>query len=206
MSAKFRMLRAMVRSLLERDLQRLQDGEGVEGWSAQGLGMLRKYIDDDRRFRLHVWYPGVRVPDVSELHTHPWDFTSLVIVGEICDHRYYNTSQADPGNVVYHCSQIQCGPNPKEPDKPMQDRRLWESQVHVQAGERYRQTSVQIHKTEAMPGTVTLIERKFQPDTEHALVFFAQGTKRVSAEPRPATRAELRAGLAQALDLYDWAA
>jgi hypothetical protein len=41
------------------------------------------------------------------------------------------------------------------------------------------------------PGTVTIVERRFKADTEHAFVFYPRNEKWVSAEPRPATPEEV---------------
>ena len=50
---------------------------------------------------------------------------------------------------------------------------------------------IDIHKTICSRGSVTLIERFFTEDTEHAHVFLPKGTDWVDAKPRQATEEEV---------------
>lgn len=50
-------------------------------WELQGFGMLRTYIDKDTR--LQIWLKDFIVPNVTDIHTHPWDFQSFIYQGQI---------------------------------------------------------------------------------------------------------------------------
>ena len=53
-------------------------------WELQGFGMLRTYIDKDTR--LQIWLKEFIVPNVTDIHTHPWDFESYIFQGEITNY------------------------------------------------------------------------------------------------------------------------
>ena len=64
-------------------------------WEIQGFGMLRTYIDKDTR--MQIWLNSFIIQDVTDIHTHPWDFTSYIYQGRISnfifkeDSGYFNT-------------------------------------------------------------------------------------------------------------------
>ena len=55
-------------------------------WEVQGLGMLRTYLNEDTRFQ--IWNKDLIVEDVTDVHTHPWDFISVILQGKITNHIY----------------------------------------------------------------------------------------------------------------------
>lgn len=136
-------------------------------WTLQGFGMLRTYLGEDRRLRLHVWDSRFRTTDVSDIHDHPWDFESLVLRGSIRDVRY---DARDPrrygaGRASHHLGRILCGPSPAVRG-PQDVEPTWlfkQSDQTYEAGERY----VMHH-------------------------CWPLGTEWVSAEPRAATPEEVR--------------
>lgn len=89
-------------------------------WTLQGFGMLRLNIAGfgDIDYRLNVWNAAYRVKNVSLIHDHPWDFTSMVLSGMLNNIRYnvHNepcpssrehvvaTIKPGPGGGVLHCS------------------------------------------------------------------------------------------------------
>jgi len=181
----------MIHSLVERIL-RAPLGSGQQ-WSLQGFGMLRLYMPD-KALRLHVWDSRYGVPKVSLHHDHPWDFSSLIIAGRLRNIRY--TKEVDSGitlgqsSDIYNEQTIQCGPGGCVKSDPVPVR-LFEHPVELyEAGDWYRQAANEIHMSAPEDGTVTLIDRTFNPDTEHARVFW-QGPAWVSAEPREATSDEV---------------
>jgi len=157
-----------------------------DGWSLQGFGMLRLYLT--KEIRMHIWHPHFAVPNVSLFHDHPWDFESYIVCGALVNRRY----QQGLGNTHY-CAKIQCGPGgcQKTPAEPC-SLNLESEEIYI-PGSTYKQSADEIHVTEAQPGTVTIVERTFRPDTEHARVFWKQPGNWVSAEPRAATNAEISA-------------
>ena len=179
---------ALVRKVLE-------NAEHFE-WTLQGFGMLRTYLSDE--IRLHVWDSRYATENVSLLHDHPWDFASLIVAGELRQHRYVVAAEGE----TFQFSTIQCGPGGcmKAEPQPVVLRRLPEE--HYTAGAVYLQRAAEIHESRPADGTVTLISRAFKKDTEHARVFWREGEHWVSAEPRPATADEVRAITRYALDTW----
>jgi len=181
--------KSLVRFILERAT--------AYDWSWQGLGMFRLYLS--RSTRLHVWDPSSAVKNVSTLHTHPWHFTSTVISGAITDRLFemkagYGGSLATyDGSLATHMRQrIVCGPGGHETnDRPEPCRISLLQEVVVPEGCSYSLGASAIHESRPEPGTVTIIEREFLEDTEHAFVFYPIGEQWVSAVPRPATHEEI---------------
>jgi hypothetical protein len=179
----------LVRQILER--------ASVYEWSLQGFGMFRLYLS--KATRLHVWDSRFAVPNVTTIHTHPWDFKSTVLCGEITDCTYdvvMPTSDKSPT----HCKQsIVCGPGGgMTPDSPEEVRLIAVKQKRIKAEDsggngRYTLRANEVHDSVYTDGTITIIDRVFLPDTEHALVFYPFGQKWVSAEPRAATQHEVKA-------------
>lgn len=175
------LVRASVRKLLE-------NAERLDGWSYQGFGMFRLYLS--KAIRLHVWDPSQAVEGVTTIHTHPWHFRSTVVSGRMVD-KLYALPLLDTGASTHQMQQIVCGPGGGACGEPQLVRleRLQEAVISV--GQSYGLTAKAPHESMPDPGTVTLIERRFLPDEEHAYVFPPIGQPWVSAEPRPATRKEV---------------
>jgi hypothetical protein len=58
-------------------------------------------------------------------------------------------------------------------------------------GQQYSQQAHEIHNSLPINNTVTLMTREYLDDVDHANVYFRQGGEFGSAEPRPASRAEI---------------
>src|SRR5882672_1685770 len=67
-------------------VKQILDNCGDYEWSIQGFGMLRTNISE--YLRLHIWDSRCRVDDVSDIHTHPWNFSSTVIAGWLTNNVY----------------------------------------------------------------------------------------------------------------------
>lgn len=188
-------LRAAVRLVLERPENHT--------WSIQGFGMLRTYLDAEKRWRLNIWHSRFAVPGVSIIHDHPWDFTSWVLCGKFHNQRYV---QLLPRNhipldlyvklmeraEIFEWATIKTG----EGGGPDGDRgfvvlgrkdreQYWPESI-------YRQNATEIHASYYDDGTVTFNDRRRREDGEHARVFWPAGTNWVDAEPREATPDEVR--------------
>lgn len=160
-----------------------------DAWSLQGFGMLRLYLSDD--VRLHVWNSIFAVPGVSRVHDHPWHFESLIVAGRLVNGIYVLDDEMGDD---YLCQTLRCGPGggptnvvPPEPVKL----RLQSIKAYEQ-GEIYAQRADEIHVSAPEDGTVTIIERDFLADPDHARVFWPADGQWVSAEPRPATHGEVK--------------
>lgn len=176
----------------------LENMKHTDRWSTQGLGMMRLYLDDAHKFRLHIWDESLAAEGATQLHTHPWGFKSTVVCGMIKDYTYYcnGTDRPDEATLedVYTRHKIRCG----EGGGLTGDTRdvvlkHWTGDsptVYVESSS-YVHGASDIHYTEYQDGTVTLIERFFGEDTEHAYVYERRGKEFGSAEPRQATRREI---------------
>lgn len=153
--------------------------------------MLRLYLSP--MVRLHIWDTRYKVAGVSDIHNHPWDFTSEIIAGEITNKLYTvaNTKEAI-GAAVYLRSGIICGPGGGLDSRGAVAVKLIPTSIETfVAGDTYHQTSHQVHCSCPLNGTVTLVTRTFKDQTEHADVFWPEGTKWGSAEPRAASENEV---------------
>lgn len=182
-------LRATVRTIL-------RNAVNYEGWTLQGLGMLRLRLDE--RHRLHVWSPDHRVPDVTAIHDHPWNLISHVISGEIENILYTVVDEEHDANVIaraedYIEQPIKCGPRGCTMGESHRVKLAEYDRVTFLAGQDYSQHYFEIHETRPSIGAVSLIETITPPhvDKDVANVYFKPGAFWVSAEPRPATEYEI---------------
>lgn len=176
-------IRALVKKVLENP-------EGFE-WSLQGLGMLRLYLSDDKSIRLHVWSGEHVVEDVSTLHTHPWNFTSLVVSGQLLNRRWYNVMTPDAlAHPTHMCQSILCGEGGGLVGEPTPVHLVPDPLELYVPGSTYQQHAHEIHDSMPEDGTVTVIKRSFLNDVDHANVYWPAGEEWVSAEPRRATPTE----------------
>jgi len=168
-------------------------------WSLQGFGMFRLYLSRERR--LHVWDSRFTKHNVSTIHNHPWDFASTVISGSLVDVSYKKIESYQ--FATHHRLRIVCGPGggpASEPDTCFLKK--FDSRL-ILPGESYALAAKQIHETKPADGSITIIERRFREDTEHAEVFYPVLESWVSAEPRPATQDEIAMMSAKALRVLD---
>lgn len=172
-------LRNIVKSTLENWKTR--------SWTYQGLGMIRVYFTPSTR--MHIWVPQIEVHNVSKIHTHPWDFASYVVCGQITNNTY---TMLDDDRTPTHMRQlIHCGAGGGLRAIPENKALMRNYPEIVNRGQWYTEKFHVPHETAAVPGTVTLVHRTFKADTEHAYVFWDIGDSWVSAEPRPATDEEI---------------
>jgi len=183
-------------ALIRASVRKILDTGHAYTWQRQGLGMLRLYLTPETR--LHIWDTRLRVPDVSVVHDHPWDFRSYVVAGRIYNTRYEETSTGRA------CSRtrIRCGPAGCAIAEPEQARLSMLRHEVVVAGRWYEQRADEIHESAPDNGTVTLVERHFRSDTEHANVYHDTPTW-VSAEPGPISWEKVEPIVRLALDRWD---
>lgn len=155
-------------------------------WSLQGLGMLRLYLSDE--VRLHVWDTRFAFPNVSSVHTHPWNFHSEIVVGRLRNFRYEETTAGNPYNKsLLHCGEGGCLVN--EVELVRLTGRIGET---YEVGSVYTQQAHEIHYTVPSDGTVTIVTREFLDDKDYAFVYWPEVLKFGMAEPRPATPDEIQ--------------
>lgn len=173
----------------------------VNRWSYQGFGMLRYYLAPD--WRLHIWDPDRAVDGVSTVHTHPWSATSHVLSQGMADIQYRWVS--DPGGDTAR-QRILCGEGGGLKGDSEFGRlvRFSGSVMTLSPGATYSFSADTIHRSVPDRGAVTLLQRIFSDDSDHADVFFNRRAGWGSAEPRPATPEEVEHFQALALDFEGW--
>jgi hypothetical protein len=159
----------------------------------QDIGLLGLRLDDRREWRLHVWDPESCVGD-PPVHDHPYDFTSIVIAGEMLNTRYVE----DPDGIEFSRHRYRPG---DESARRTDAVHLAASATRHSPGDRYAQSARELHSSRQVPGTVTLIRCRPFVDRE-LTVCLAPGAPWVTGESRPATGAEVRRITGAALDVY----
>lgn len=186
--------RLLIRKILERPI-------GYD-WTVQGLGMMRIYLSDE--IRVHVWHSSLVVPNVTDVHEHPWDFESLVLAGEMRNFVYVRANDTYPESEAYYRDTLLCGTGNLTGDSAPCWLIPWFPNGRPSQygpGDTYSQRFEKIHRSEFTDGTVTLVWRKFvNEDRDHAGVYWKRGAQFVSAEPREATREEILLVAESALD------
>lgn len=162
-------------------------------WSLQGFGMLRTYLDDERNVRLHVWDHRFRTEAVDSIHTHPWNFHSFVVAGVVHNMRYRRYVMRNELGQPFREQEILCGPGGHETATSHDVTLVAGDKETYKESDSYSQLAHEIHASDPVPGTVTVIVREFLDDTEHAYVYIPLGQEWVSAEPRRASTAEVQA-------------
>jgi hypothetical protein len=165
-------------------------------WDVQGLGMLRTYLSPE--LRLHIWDSALQIPNVSPLHTHPWHLRSYVVAGQYKQFRY--VEEDSPFGVYFKSATIKCGKDAVCTTEPVIVKLLRQSLETYTEGQTYWQNKDEIHTSLPLDGTITLVERTFTEDRDHARVFWE--TEFVSAEPRRATVQEIENTTRLALDKW----
>lgn len=176
--------------------------DDARAWTAQGFGFLRTYFGPvyaPKKYRLNLWDSRFTVKNVSTIHTHPWDFKSVIVAGVFANQRY---TVGDPNDnklrPTHHGTIIKTGEGGGLVKEPKLNIVLMRQAIELYGpGDVYGQTADEVHETIFKDGTVTLNERV--GDTERAEVYWDFGTDWVDAVPRPATPAEARDAVLRSL-------
>ncbi len=198
---------SLIRALVKHVLMNALDYK----WSLQGFGMLRLHLDDEHR--LNVWDSRFRVPNVSMMHTHPWDFKSLVVSGTLVNQRYaIEKTKMWPDGEVYHSALIKPGTGggmlgtvAGVVADPTKIENLWllaKKTENFRTGDVYSQKADEIHVSHPSDGAVTLNKRT-RVGEDLARVFWPFGKVWVSAEPREATPEQVQDVVLGALSRWE---
>ena len=191
--AEFRALQAMTRAVLEQP--------GAYVWTVQGLGMLRTKIDEAGLCRVNIWHSRFLIPNVSRMHTHPWNLTSWIVSGSICNARY----QVDGTGNAYKYQKVQCGVGGGMNQEQLPETAYLRSDLEeiLAAGDRYTMRSNEVHATRFIDGAVTLNYRDNHSEDHSALVFWPAANQWIDAAPRSAITDEIEFGTGFALANWD---
>lgn len=190
---------AMVRSIL-------MNPDGYE-WSTQGFGFIRTYPHfGDKTWRLNVWHSCTRVEGVSDIHTHPWDFTSIILAGKFQNTRFTEysddlTVMFSPSDQYYRAKLIPGigGGLEKTADLVVLDEHETE---YMGPSSVYHQRHDEIHQTTYEDGAVTLNMRVPQGE-DVANTYWPTHVNWGDAKPRAATKREIYTSIAAALTLME---
>lgn len=155
-------------------------------WSLQGLGMFRTYLTDE--LRLQVWDEEEADPAASRLHNHPWSFESVILAGEMTNCRFVEDDSGEEHQRV----RIFCGPEGHTLGDVERAPLLALPEERLLQGGRYAMDATEVHDTQTLRGTVSLIQRTFRSDRTTATVYWREGpwgsAGAVTASPEQVTR------------------
>lgn len=151
-------------------------------WRSHGIGMLRTYLDPDRKVRLNLWHHRLVNPGISTMHTHPWGLRSTIMAGELRNTRWGRVMEGVPGARAFTEDDIPCGavatPEFALAGNP---RTVWLTPFPVETYtpiQSYNQDPHEIHTTDFTDGTATLMFREGDTDgMTQASVFWPLGTE-----------------------------
>jgi hypothetical protein len=162
-------------------------------WRMADIGLMSLRLDDRREYRLHIWDPTCCVGE-SPIHDHPYDFTSMIIAGELTNTRY----EEDPAGDEYVRFRYSPG---AEGDRRSDAVKLSSTSTTFTAGNQYRQIARELHASWQEPGTVTAIRCLWVEAPELTVCVRDEGSWR-SGLGRDATREEIKTFIAKALDWF----
>lgn len=166
-------LRSNVRAILQ------QPFEGGRVWRAHGIGMLRTYLDEARLVRLNLWHHMLVNPGISTMHTHPWNLRSEVVTGKLTNIRWERVRAGDPGAQPWVEDRIPCG-MVADPEFALKGEArtvyLRPCQPEfIMPGHTYSQKPDEIHTTQFLDGTATVMHRDVADGVTEASVFWPLG-------------------------------
>lgn len=200
MNTQLEMTRALTRHVLEN--------ANYREWTVQGFGFLRTYVGprgQPKEYRLNLWDKDFTVPNVSTIHDHPWDFSSMIVAGQFANQRYQVTDiRSGPRPTfgpTHEFSTITTGIQSNLVKSPAQYAKLMpHEREDYKIGDTYWQMADEVHETKFLDGSITINKRR--GDTEHARVFWPFGTEWVDAKPRAATEREVTEAVTRSLNWW----
>ena len=173
-------------------------------WEVQGLGMLRTYLNKDTRFQ--IWNKDLIVDGVTDIHTHPWDFISVILQGKITNHIYKEyPEQVNKSKKYFRCL-INTGEDAYVKEKNEVYLLKCDKNTYT-SGNFYIHKKHVPHKIKFKDGTITVLN-KFNKNGEdkkssEAYTYVKNGKDWVSAMPRPAKEHEIHDTIKKALVCYN---
>lgn len=160
-------------------------------WELQGFGMLRTYID--KNTRLQIWLKDFIVPDVTDIHTHPWDFQSFIYQGQITNFIFKEYALEDQLSGEWFQSDrclILTGVTAFVKEKtPIILKPL--DKVGYSRGDIYFHGKDVPHRIDFIDGTITILTKSNIHEDSLAYSYVQNGGEWVSAAPRLATKEEI---------------
>ena len=155
-------------------------------WEIQGFGMLRTYIS--KNTRLQIWLKEFIVPNVTDIHTHPWNFESLIYQGDITNYCFMESESSD-GNKFDKCL-ILTGENAYVKEKIPTIMEIVSTEWYTTGDSYYHKKTIP-HRIDFSDGTITILTKSNIDKDSLAYSYVPNGKEWVSAAPRPATKKEI---------------
>lgn len=181
-------------------------------WEVQGFGMMRTYIAENTR--LQIWNSDLVIENVTDIHTHPWDFYSIILQGKIINIKYKECAKSYYKAKKYNRCLIETGENAyvKE-SKEVYLRKTGRNAYEYNRKDCKEYTDIYTHKKHIphkikfVDGTITVLTKTNISEDIHdrklAYSYVKDGIEWVSAAPRPATKEEIVSTIAKAWDCYN---
>lgn len=158
-------------------------------WRMHGIGFIKAYVDEERTQRVNIYNKRFLTPNITIHHDHPWHLMSRILAGELTNTRYARTAY---GNDFFWEGVINCA-NYKGVEGHPRLVKLWEVYTEkLPAGTAYVQSAREIHATEAIDGTVTLMDRiPYHGGDGTARVFWPRDGEYVNADIHELSEGEI---------------
>ena len=157
-------------------------------WELQGFGMLRTYID--KNTRLQIWLKEFIVPNITDVHTHPWDFESFIYQGQITNHCWRESSKLD--GVSFDRCLILTGEKAYVKERTQVILKVIGNQKYTR-GMVYSHEKNIPHRIDFVDGTITILTKSnIREDSLAYSYVMGIGNEWVSAAPRLATKNEIK--------------
>lgn len=160
--------------------------------------MLRTYIS--KNTRLQIWLKEFIVPNVTDIHTHPWNFESLIYQGSIAN--YCFTEAGSSNDKKFDRCLILTGENAYVKEKTSVVMGINAIRNYC-AGDSYYHKKTIPHRIDFIDGTITILTKSYIDEDSLAYSYVPDGGKWVSAAPRIATEEEIMKFIEAAKKLKD---
>ena len=178
--------------MLDVNIDKILENPFLYNWEYQGFGMIRIYLDKD--IRLQIWSNDYKINNVTDIHTHPWDFKSLIVQGQLINNIYAELPYEDKfkytDNELFNKCLIETGDKAyvMESKKIILNKHI--SNIYKE-GETYYHNKDIPHNIEFINGTITLLTKYNKNQNSLAYSYVKLDNVWVSAAPRPASRDEI---------------
>lgn len=155
-------------------------------WVHQGVGFLRAYLDVEKEDRLHLWHPGIQIEGISYIHTHNWNFTSVIVAGGLIN-VHYGIKMNPGGEYVMEAIDTTTGKVIGHPERCNLE---VIHKIIAKRGDLYFEDAEVIHTIQLVSKCISVIKRDFV-EPKHTYSFRHIHEPWANVQARPATEAEL---------------
>ena len=176
-------------------------------WSLQGFGMLRHYLTEDKSWRLHIWDDNYRVPGAAMTHNHLWNLESSVLSGALVNRKYRVSTELWKefrSSPTHQEMRVVAGLTVRSDRISKAVILVPEVSIPYVARTKqnvYRQGWNEVHCTDALNGTITIVHREpVDGAHDHACVYVEHDKELIGTAPRNAKTDEVITILGRATD------